>query len=176
MIDDPDNLCPWLETGQKPYQWLAEHFHRFVYSPWQIAEYATPWPELDPPADAGLYFLLDELDQIAYVGVSNQVNARLVKHCKDGHKPMNKVWVITGIPPELLEDVEAFYIYALNPPLNNTRPLLRDTPGTYYEQVVKGDLWAGWEIPRWAFMKEATGGQSAPRSPQMMEMLERLGG
>ena len=125
-IEGHEYLCyvppPWAETGQIPLLWLRENFLRFAYSQNHIQECAVPYDLGDSPNKGGIYFLLAER-RVVYVGKSSSVQARLIQHRRGG-KQFSHYWCFGGMPELFVEHIEMFYIYYIEPELNDKYPLV----------------------------------------------------
>lgn len=132
---------PWKRDGIKPMEWLHRNFPRFLYAPDFIVKNAVPYRLGDGPNRGGIYFLVDE-NGIAYVGKSNTIYKRLIQHKRSG-MPFNRFWCFGGVPELFLNHVESFYIYTLEPPLNEKYPPTDDFVSGYIEKFNLGLLTYG---------------------------------
>jgi len=105
---------PWgRRCNQKA--WLTENMHRFLFPLNDIRGGAVEYrPPGDGPNGPGIYFLQWDGD-VVYVGKSNQIAQRLWAHFKSQSKQWTHFWCITGVPDEILEEVEYMYVAWLNP-------------------------------------------------------------
>jgi len=113
---------PWVSPRQIPEVWFAQNVHEFLYSQECIIKESLPYKVNEGPWAAGIYFLIHN-DSIVYVGKSVEIMRRLNQHREKGWV-FNQYWCFGGIPELYIEHVEAFYIYALAPPLNEKYPIL----------------------------------------------------
>ncbi|OQW39155.1 MAG: hypothetical protein A4S08_07480 [Proteobacteria bacterium SG_bin4] len=138
-IEGHEYLCyvpsPWAGTGQDPLEWFRENFLRFAYSQKHILDHAVPYELGDGPNRGGVYFLVAE-EKIVYVGKANSVQARLIQHWRD-RKLFSYYWCFGGMPELFVEDIETFYIYYLEPELNEKRPLVNESFVKAYVQKAK---------------------------------------
>jgi hypothetical protein len=77
-------------------------------------------PNSTLPGGAGIYFLINDGD-IRYIGQSVQIGTRVCQHALSGRQFSAVSWV-ENIPKDALDEIEAFYITALNPAENVRRP------------------------------------------------------
>lgn len=148
MREDIWNKHPWAAAGLLPGQWLESIADKVVVDPRQIVASARPYEYMMFGGQSGVYVLVDEDDEIAYVGVSRCVDERLCTHIEK-RRYFSRVWAVHGLPELLAKQVEGFYIHALNPYQNVTKPYI-DTPCTsWLEQIVNGQMWPDWQIPEW---------------------------
>jgi len=103
------NRLGWIETNMPKFLFQLEEIRGGA------VEYSPPG---DGPNGAGIYFLQFDGD-VVYVGKSKSVAARLWTHFLDKSKAWTHFWCITGVPHEMLEDVEYMYIAWLKPILNH---------------------------------------------------------
>lgn len=142
-IEGHEYLCfippPWEGTGQIPIEWFRKHFPRFLYSETHILSQAMPYEINDGPNRGGIYFLVEQT-KIIYVGKANSVRARLVQHWTD-KKPFTHYWCLGGMPALFVEDIETFYIYYLEPCLNEKYPpIYEHFIRSYIESAKAGNL------------------------------------
>ncbi len=84
------------------------------------------------PNESGVYFLFDG-DELMYIGKATSINRRLYRHFDGNSFPWRNVsWI--EMPQECAEEVEHYYIHALNPPMN-VRKLVR---GEFMKKLVNG--------------------------------------
>ena len=112
---------PWKLGAEIPDAWFSKHVYQFLYSPTHIAREAELYALNSGPWKSGLYFLLIN-DEIVYVGKSVEIMRRLNQHKNKGWS-FNKYWCFGGLPELYIEHVEAFYIHAFEPPLNEKYPI-----------------------------------------------------
>lgn len=112
---------PWQQAKEVPDVWFAENIGRFLFSRSHIVREAVPYAVNEGPWKSGLYFLLCD-DEVLYVGKSVEIMRRMNQHKAKGW-PFNRYWCFGGIPELYIEHVEAFYIYAFEPPLNEKYPI-----------------------------------------------------
>jgi excinuclease UvrABC nuclease subunit len=86
---------------------------------------SLPWVPLDAtagfPSQPGIYFAIDSLNQIQYIGRTGNIRGRWKRHhCYNDLKAIGEIKVAYLFidAPELLPDVEAALIEWFNPPLN----------------------------------------------------------
>ena len=117
-----------LFDGMRAREWADTNFHRFIYAPEHVIANAEPFPG---PArkeahDCCVYVLLRG-DRITYVGQTAQaLEYRLSAHADNG-KRFDRVWWVDGLPREMLDDMEDFYMQWLKPS-ENIRPA---SPGLF---------------------------------------------
>ncbi len=75
-----------------------------------------------PHATSGVYFLCDEVSRILYVGMSQDIPARVARHRQRGVIPFSVVFVIPYAPHECFE-MESWWIKKLQPPHNGEAPI-----------------------------------------------------
>lgn len=84
------------------------------------------------PNGSGVYFLFDE-EELAYIGKATTISQRLWRHFVDSDIRWRDVsWI--EMPVECSEEVEHYYIYKFDPPMN-TRKLVR---GEFMRKLVEG--------------------------------------
>jgi hypothetical protein len=142
-IEGHEYLCyvppPWEETGQIPLDWFRENLSRFLYSQNHILGHAVPYELNDGPNKGGIYFLLVQ-GKVVYVGKSDSVQARLVQHWRSGKK-FTHYWCFGGMPKIFVEHIESFYIYYLEPELNEKYPLIYEKfMEVYIKKAKNGEL------------------------------------
>jgi len=96
-------------------------------------------PQLQPSyvsAVPGIYFLLNDQDEIVYIGQSTNVVARIGAHLNDPDKTryFSKVAAV-AVRPEQLDAVEQAYINAYQPPLNKTTKAWREAKRSREEKA-----------------------------------------
>ncbi len=133
-IEGHEYLCfvppPWESTRQAPIDWLRDNIARFQFSEQHIKKHAVPYELGDGPNKGGVYFLLEDRE-IVYVGKAKSVHERLIQHSKD--RAFTQYWAFGGMPELFVEDIETFYIYYLEPMLNEKYPPI-------YESFIKMDI------------------------------------
>ena len=110
-------------NGIAPLTWTHQNMHRFMIKRDKIVDDSVLYSvdsDIDVP---GVYFLIKD-NEIMYVGISYSIQARLLQHKKSG-KIFDRISHIE-IPVLVMESVESVYIHALNPPWNNSMPILYD--------------------------------------------------
>jgi hypothetical protein len=111
-----------------PDDWLGANTRRFYFTTQQIIEAAKPqfsgdscsverWS--DYPAVCGIYFLVAN-KKIVYVGMSNLIPRRIFRHRDNGMSFDSLAWF--EAPTMYIKDIEAYYIWRCNPPMNNKWP------------------------------------------------------
>lgn len=129
---------PWKGLGITPIKWLEQCFQKFLYTADHIVKNAVPYTLGDGPNKGGIYFLIHE-SEIVYAGQSNTIYQRLIQHRK-ALLPFSHFWCFGGIPQMFLENVELFYIYTLEPPLNNKYPPLHEPATSFVKEHKLGRL------------------------------------
>ena len=129
---------PWKRERVIPIVWLRKNYQRFLYHPDRIVRDAEPYSYLDGPHESGLYFLIDR-GSIIYVGLSRYIRTRLAQHIDRGIE-FTHYWCFGGIPPMFLEDVELFYIHALEPTFNVKYSPLHEPAVVYVKAHKAGTL------------------------------------
>lgn len=110
----------------EPYLWTGK----------QILAARRPyvWPGL--PAGSGVYFLFTD-DDLVYVGQSKRLNQRLYRHGFPTRtiKPVQWLthYAVIPVPVELLDPVECFFIYRLEPPRNERYWPIHDLAAPYLD-------------------------------------------
>lgn len=97
--------------GMYPMQWLVANADRFIHRPIDL-----PFWESTADRVSGIYFLYLQ-NELQYVGLSIDIESRLTTHAESG-KEFDCVRFLSGIPRDLLEHFEVFYINQYQPPLN----------------------------------------------------------
>jgi len=112
-------VSPWQKpTGLDP--WMRENRHRFAFSRDYIIANFRPYEGVRPgPDDPGIYVLGLKWD-IGYVGKAESLCSRMWAH-RMGDKLFTHYWCLTGIPREVIDDVEGYFIKLLEPPINRAR-------------------------------------------------------
>lgn len=105
---------PWELEDISPIQWLENNVDRFVMPINDICVYEGCQNQF---VSDGVYFLIDGYDLI-YIGKSHELEFRLQAHKRNGVN-FDQVRLISGIPRTWLEAVEDYYIYMLQPTMNN---------------------------------------------------------
>ena len=129
---------PWKRERVVPIAWLNKNYPRFLYHPSRIVKDAESYEHWGGPHESGIYFLIDR-GEIVYVGLSKYIRTRLAQHF-DNDVQFTHFWCFGGIPPTFLEDVELFYIHALEPPLNVKYPPLCEPASIYVKAHKAGTL------------------------------------
>lgn len=129
---------PWKGLSIPPIKWLEQSYPRFLYTADHIVKNAVPYALEEGPNKGGIYFLIQESD-IVYVGQSDTIYRRLIQHRK-AQFPFSHFWCFGGVPQMFLEHVELFYIYALEPPLNNKYPPLDEPANSFVKSHKQGKL------------------------------------
>lgn len=129
----PDDLyplnSPWLEEPWKaadlsPIAWLDQHFDKFRFTQEEVADRAWgPQCWGDSLEGQGFYFLLLN-DRIVYVGISNNIPARIEQH-KKSPKRFNAVAAFRA-PQFVAQWMEAYYYEAWRPEYNDRPERLDD--------------------------------------------------
>jgi hypothetical protein len=122
-----------------PIDWLRANVKRWYFTDEQII--AAAKPEFDDSTSHrwcpqhGVYFLILE-GRIMYVGMSTHVVQRLIQHDAKG-MPCDSVTFFHA-PEIFLDDIEAYYIWRIKPPLNNKYPI-RYYYHKYVEEMLSND-------------------------------------
>lgn len=93
-----------------------EKFKDYILSKEEILSIKQP----APPKVSGLYFLIKGAT-ILYVGKSKNIYDRVKQQSQDNLKDFDS-FSILECPPEIIDDLEAYYIYKLRPPFNVSLP------------------------------------------------------
>jgi hypothetical protein len=109
---------PWRDEKLRTEPWLEKHFDDFFLTQSQISAIAVHRKHADIGGQ-GIYFLLLG-EQIVYVGISNQISARVIMHIRDGEKTFDRVAIIQA-PEFIAKFMEAIY-YEILRPEHNVRP------------------------------------------------------
>lgn len=129
---------PWKAKRVTPIAWLERTFPQFLYTSGHIVRNSVPYQIGDGPNKGGVYFLVNE-SEVIYTGQSNNIYKRLVQHRKTGF-PFSHYWCFGGIPQMFLENVELYYIYTMEPALNNKYPPLYEPAGSFVKACKQGRL------------------------------------
>lgn len=70
----------------------------------------------------GVYFLLQG-KKVVYIGQTKNIKSRLQAHKEDRSKVFDNVRFIDGVPVDLLDAVEAYYINKVKPKYNVSLPM-----------------------------------------------------
>lgn len=111
----PDD--PW-DTPMGIEPWIDANIHRYLFDLEAIRGEAVKFRYADVfgPNTCGVYFLQWGGD-IVYIGKASNIASRLRAHWM-GDKTWTHFWCITGMPKEIMPDVEGMYIQWLKPILN----------------------------------------------------------
>lgn len=101
----------WIPDNSPVRQWWR-NAPPFIRSPQEIVENATPWHSRQKVDNYGVYFLVHD-KRIQYVGVSTDIDGRLLEH-REIYE-FDAYYTITGMPFDYREDLESFYILWLKP-------------------------------------------------------------
>ncbi|WP_144079848.1 hypothetical protein [Haliea salexigens] len=110
---------PW-EKKTQIHQWISENKHRFAFSRDRIIAQFQEYKGVRPgPNLAGIY-VLGLSGDIGYVGKATSIARRMWAHKLD-RKHFTHYWCLTGIPQDIIGEVEGFFIETLEPVLNSAR-------------------------------------------------------
>ncbi|PXW86801.1 hypothetical protein C8R34_11374 [Nitrosomonas sp. Nm84] len=132
---------PWKVVDITPIKWLMQSYPKFLHTPDHILKNSVLYTYGEGPNKGGIYFLIQE-SEIVYVGQSNTIYNRLIQHRKS-QLTFSHFWCFGGIPEMHLEDVELFYIYTLEPLLNNKYPPLYEPAKSFVKLHKQGKLHYG---------------------------------
>lgn len=106
-------------TGEFPTlrDWFAVNAGVLKHPPENIIADSEPYFAFSPPAEPGIYFLIDA-GRIVYIGKALSIVERLSAH-RYARKPFTHYWCFGGVPYEWLGHVEGFYIKRCRPRLNS---------------------------------------------------------
>lgn len=108
-----------------------------------------PWVPLEErsllPNRPAIYFAIDSLSTVQYIGASRSLRSRWLNHEKlyfFRRIPQLKIaWIPVDLPFKLLEKVERTLIYRFQPPMNNEKIPTCDQPAKqYWYRILKGHV------------------------------------
>ena len=105
-----------LQPGEYSRTCLLRLIDKYLWAPELIIREAIPYAHESVPEVGGIYFLVHGA-QIVYVGVSGCLAQRVSQH-QENRMPFDRYWCFGGMPEAFVPLLEAFYIEAINPPLN----------------------------------------------------------
>lgn len=129
---------PWKQTGEIPHDWFKNNVAKFIYQVSHIIKEAVPYALNERPFASGIYFLFYE-KEIIYVGQSGDIRNRMNQHWEK-EWDIQYYWCFGGIPKFYIEDVEAYYIHLIEPPLNIKYPILHEFVKPLVKSAKNGTL------------------------------------
>lgn len=129
-------LKPLLQTNENSAGCLARLIERYLWDPALIVREAIAFDPDALPGVGGIYFLVHG-KRIVYVGFSRCLVNRLAQH-RESTLTFERLWCFGGMPEAFATEIEAFYIHATSPPLNNEIPYLADDLRNVLDDLQRG--------------------------------------